>query len=146
MKISTRSRYGLRFMLELALYSGQGPVFLKAIAKKAGISEKYLSQIVIALKSHGLIAGSRGVHGGYVLTRSPAQINLREIVQVLEGDLNIVECVKSKDACARNTVCVTHDIWKKLSEAIVAFLTSFTLADLVQMHQAKLSLPCVYQI
>ena len=85
MRTSTRSRYGVRLMLELALSHGKGPIFLKDIARRQEISDKYLSQIIIPLKSAGLVSSHRGAHGGYVLQREPARITIREIVEVLEG-------------------------------------------------------------
>ena len=137
MRISTRSRYGMRLMLELALNSGKGPIFLKDIARSQEISEKYLSQIIIPLKSAGLVNSFRGAHGGYVLKREPAQITLREIVEVLEGDFTLVECVGNPRVCDRAAQCVTQGVWFKVGQAIAGTLESMTLRDLVRDFQAK---------
>ncbi|NCO24655.1 MAG: hypothetical protein COZ07_02950 [Candidatus Infernicultor aquiphilus] len=134
MRLSTRARYGTRFMLELALNFDQGNIFLKDIAKKEEISEKYLSQLVIPLKASGLISSSRGAHGGYRLAKSLSQITLKDIIQVLEGNLSLVECVKNPSVCSRVSKCVTRDIWEKLDETISGVLSSVTLEDLVNLQ------------
>lgn len=137
MRISTRARYGTRLMLELALYYGGEAVFLKDIAKNEEISEKYLSQIIIPLKSSGLVNSFRGAKGGYVLSRSPSQITLKEIVGVLEGGLDLLECVSNGHVCDRTSKCVTRDIWNLLGQTISNTLEAVTLEDLVKMHKEK---------
>ena len=138
MRLSTRARYGTRLMLELALNFDNGTIFLKDIAKKEEISEKYLSHLVIPLKSSGLISSSRGAHGGYQLTKSPSQITLKEIVQTLEGSISCVECVKNPSICPRVSKCATRGIWEKLDEKISDELSSVTLEDLAN-SQKKLN-------
>lgn len=135
MRLSTRARYGTRLMLELALNFNQGTVFLKDIAQKEEISEKYLSHLVISLKASGLISSSRGAHGGYRLAKPPSQITLMEIVQILEGNLSLVECVKNPSICSRVSKCATRDIWSKLDEKISDVLSSVTLEDLVSSQK-----------
>lgn len=131
MKISTRVRYGARLMVELGLHYGQGPFYLKQIAKLEDISEKYLSQIIIPLKSAGLVNSFRGARGGYVLSRSPAKITMRQIVSVLEGDLNLVKCIKNSSACSRVSGCVTRGLWNNMGNMISDMLDSVTLKSLV---------------
>ena len=138
MRLSTRARYGTRLMLELALNFNNGTIFLKDIAEKEEISEKYLSHLVIPLKSSGLISSSRGAHGGYQLTKSPSQITLKEIVQTLEGSISCVECVKNPSICPRVSKCATRGIWEKLDEKISDELNSVTLEDLAN-SQKKLN-------
>lgn len=135
MRLSTRARYGTRLMLELALNFNQGTVFLKDIAQKEEISEKYLSHLVISLKASGLISSSRGAHGGYRLAKPPSQITLMDIVQILEGNLSLVECVKNPSVCSRVSKCATRDIWGKLDEKISDVLSSVTLEDLVSSQK-----------
>lgn len=137
MKLSTRTRYGVRLMLALALEEGKGPVYLKDIARRQDISEKYLSQIIIPLKSAGLVNSFRGAHGGYILSRPAAKINLLEIVTALEGDIFLVDCTKSRGRCKRIAHCVTRDLWAMVSQAIVNTLNAQTLYDLVLKQQAK---------
>ena len=132
MRLSTRSRYGTRLMLKLALNYTKGPVFLKNIAQEEEISEKYLSHLVIHLKASGLISSSRGAHGGYRLAKSPKLITVKDIVQALEGNLSTVECVKNPSVCKRVKSCVTRDVWETLDEKIADTLSSVTLYDLIK--------------
>lgn len=136
MKLSTRSRYGVRLMLSLARSYGQGLLFLKDIAKTEGISEKYLSLIIIPLRGVGLVNSTRGAHGGYTLARSPEKITLKEIVDVLEGNC-IVDCIKDPAACSRVETCASRDIWKLLEGRISETLEGITLQQLVVMNREK---------
>lgn len=137
MKLSTRSRYGVRLMIALAHNNRQNPVFLKDIAKSEDISEKYLSLIIIPLKAAGLVTSIRGAHGGYSLAKDPAQITLKEIVDVLEGDCSLVDCVKNPSSCSRVSICASHDIWALIGEKISETLSSITLDKLVKINQEK---------
>jgi Rrf2 family protein len=137
MKLSTRARYGVRLMIALAVRYGQGPVYLKDIARTEEISEKYLSLIIIPLRSAGLVNSSRGAHGGYSLARNPSRITLQEIIGVLEGDPSLVECVKNPSVCRRVSTCVSHDLWTLLNKKISDVLSSITLDTLVEMKNEK---------
>jgi Rrf2 family protein len=137
MRLSTRSRYGVRLMLSLALSDRKDPIFLKDIAHSEEISEKYLSQIIIPLKAKGLVTTFRGAHGGYLLSRPASQITLREIVEPLEGDLSLVDCVRSPEVCARSGQCVTRDVWNEMSALLLDFLDTFTLQDLIAKLRKK---------
>ena len=110
MRLSTRSRYGVRMMLALGASEQKSPIFLKDIARSEEISEKYLSQIIIPLKAQGLVTPFRGAHGGYILSRPASQIKLREIIEPLEGDLCLVDCVTNAEVCHRSTECITGRI------------------------------------
>jgi len=136
MKLSTRSRYGLRLMLVLARNYGKGNTFLKEIAREEDISEKYLSLIIIPLKGVGLVNSVRGASGGYTLARDPAQITLKDIVDVLEGDC-LVDCLKDPKSCSRVSTCASHDIWAMLGGKISETLSGITLEQLVRMNQDK---------
>lgn len=146
MKISTRARYGLRLMVDLAMKHGKGPIFLKDVSRSQEISEKYLSQIIIPLKTAGLVKSFRGAHGGYTLQREPDQINLFEIVSALEGSLNLVECVTNPSECKRISVCVTQDVWCQVARAMAQTLEGMTLADLVRRQHALLKDTPTYSI
>jgi Rrf2 family transcriptional regulator, cysteine metabolism repressor len=137
MKLSTRTRYGVRLMMSLALNYGKVPVFLKDIAKSENISEKYLSLIIIPLKGIGLVTSFRGAHGGYKLAKEPSLINLKEIVDVLEGDCSLVDCIKNPSTCAKVATCASHDIWALIDARISETLSSITLDRLVKMNQEK---------
>lgn len=130
MKLSTRSRYGVRFMTALACEYGDNSLLLKDIAAGEEISGKYLSLIVIPLRAAGLIKSLRGAHGGYSLARAPRDITLCDIVEALEGETCLVRCVKEPTACNRSATCPTRDIWSVLGERIRETLKSVTIADL----------------
>lgn len=123
-------------MLNLALKYGQGPVCLNLIAKDEGISEKYLSQLVLPLKSRGLVTSSRGAGGGHLLARHPAKITFKDIVETLEGGLQLVDPVKPGDPAHRPaTAKVTREIWGKLSRELEALMEGVVLQDLVDRYQ-----------
>lgn len=132
MKLSTRSRYGVRLMYELALRHGGGPVILKDIANTQEISEKYLSKLIIPLKVAKLVRASRGSHGGYNLMRDPSEISIREIVEVLEGDLTTVDCVHNGASCTRSQACPIKEIWHNLDKSVLDFLGGIKLSDVVK--------------
>ena len=137
MKLSTRARYGVRLMLALAVNYGKGPVFLKDIARGEDISEKYLSLIMIPLRTAGLVNSTRGAYGGYNLARDPAQINLKDILDILEGESCLVDCVRDPSLCPRVSTCVSREIWTLLGGKISEVLVSINLQDLVRMNEAK---------
>ena len=140
MKVSTRVRYGVRLMLELALNYGAGQIRLREIAERQEVSEKYLEHLVAALKAAGLVRGVRGRHGGYLLARPPSEIKLNEIHTVLGGSLAPVECVDDPDVCNREGLCVARDVWCEVTDAMRKVLESTTLQDLVDRQHAKLNL------
>lgn len=131
MKLSSRTRYGMRAMLELALEYGKEPLQIKTISQREDISNKYLEQLIAMLKSSGLVRSIRGPRGGYVLAKSPAEIKLREIFTTLEGPMTTVECLEHTEFCPRCTDCATRQIWAELQDAIMGVLDSKTLQDLV---------------
>ena len=124
-------------MTDLADHYGSNPILLKDIAKREDISEKYLSLIVIPLKSAGLIQSIRGAHGGYSLTRKPEEITVRDILQAMEGEICLVDCVQDTKRCSRISTCPTRDIWGMLGRKISETLRSVTLADLVRIRHEK---------
>jgi len=137
MKISTKIRYGARAMLELAYHYGEGPIELKEIAKKENISLKYLEQVINPLRAAGLLKAVRGAKGGYSLAKPPSEICLYDVVETLEGPLNLLECLRDAKACQKIPSCVTRDIWKEVSEAISKIFYSITLEDMVNRKRDK---------
>ncbi|MGE5844253.1 MAG: RrF2 family transcriptional regulator, partial [Syntrophaceae bacterium] len=123
-------------MMVLARNYGRGPIFLKDIAKEEEISEKYLGQIIIPLRGAGLVLSSRGSHGGYMLAKEPADINLREIVDILEGDC-LVRCIKDPSTCSKVSTCASRDIWVLLGGKISETLGSVSLAELNDIGHEK---------
>jgi len=138
MKLSTRGRYGVRLMLDLALHYGEGPILLRDIAERQEISEKYLWQIINPLKTTGLVNSLRGAHGGYVLGKPPESISIKAILQVLEGPLCLVDCVDNPSLCERAPSCISRDIWGDASKSMQQTLEDTTLAAMVERQKEKL--------
>jgi len=138
LKLSTRTRYGCRAMLELALHHGKGEITLKEIASRQEISAKYLDQILAPLRAAGLVRSIRGPRGGYILAKDPSTIRLCDIVHVLEGSLAPSECVDAPELCHRSGFCVTREVWKELKDRMDDVLGSRTLSDLVDRQRSKL--------
>jgi len=137
MKLSTKGRYGARAMVDMALHEDQGPILLKDIAKRQGISEKYLEHIITSLKVAGLVKSIRGARGGYILARPTSQIKLSHIIRALEGSAAPVECVDDPKLCSRVGICVTRDVWMKIKEKIEEILESVSLKDLAEQQKKK---------
>jgi len=135
MKMSTKGRYGLRVMLELALNYRQGPTLVDAIALNQDLSGKYIHVLVGGLKSAGLIKAVRGPNGGYELTRDPATITALEIIQAMEGDLAPLECVRNASCCTRIDACASRELWCEVASAMAKVLQGYTLADLARRQQ-----------
>lgn len=133
MKISTRGRYALRLMLDIAVNSATKPVSIKEIAGRQGISDKYLEQIISVLNGAGFVRSVRGAQGGYTLTRRPDEYTVGMILRLTEGDLAPVPCV-AEDAvpCEKMETCATIEVWRRLSDAINNVVNNITLADLVE--------------
>lgn len=137
MKLSTRGRYGVRAMLELAMNSGKGPVPLRDLASRQEISAKYLEQLLIPLKGAGLVKSVRGARGGYMLAVDSARISLYDIVRSLEGPLAPVECVQDATYCDRVGGCTVHLVWGEMGKLLVDFLEQLSLADLMARQEEK---------
>jgi len=144
MKLSTRTRYGIRAILELAESHRQGPLQLKIIAQYQDISVKYLEQIIAILRSAGFVRSIRGAKGGYILAKAPNQIKLSDVFDCLEGPVTTVECIENEDYCARAADCIARQLWKQVNEAIKNVLQSITLQDLLDRAKDKRALD--YQI
>lgn len=134
MKVSTKGRYGLRTLMDIANHQANGPVNLNDIAERQVISSKYLWQITNLLKTAGFLSGSRGPKGGYVLLLDPAKITLLHVLETLEGPLSLVECVDNADFCNRIENCVAHSVWAEVSQAIRESLRKITLAEILRRH------------
>ena len=133
MLVSTKGRYALRIMLDLAQYSGGESVVLMDVAKRQGISEKYLESIVASLTRAGLLTGQRGRGGGYRLSRTPEEYSIGEILRATEGPLVPVSCLKTeKNECDRSAKCLTLPLWMELDRRMSDYLDSVTLIDLLR--------------
>ena len=137
MKLSTRARYGMRALMDLTLHSTGQPVQLKDIAARQKISLSYLEHLVIPLISAGIIKSVRGAHGGIMLAKPPEEIRLKQILEVLEGPLAPVDCLKDASSCPRSGLCATQDVWDELKTAMENILESKTLRDLANNQKSK---------
>ncbi len=137
MKLSTRGRYGTRMMLDLAQHQGEGPVQIGEIAKRQDISVKYLEQLIIPLKKANYINSIRGPRGGHMLAIPPEKITVGEIVNILEGGIDLTDCIGNPEICPRAEHCITRDIWAETTDAIYDKLNSITLAKMIDMAASK---------
>jgi Rrf2 family protein len=137
MKLSTRTRYGVRALLELATSQREGPMQIRTIAHRQDISVKYLEQLMAILKSAGFVRSVRGAKGGYILAKKANQIKLSDVFNALEGQVTTVECVENEDYCARVADCVARQLWAEVQKAIMDVLQSITLQDLVDRTKDK---------
>jgi Rrf2 family protein len=131
MKLSTRSRYGTRILLELARHSDRIPVQVSAISRQQDIPVKYLEQLIRTLKKAGLISSVRGAKGGHILAREPATISLGAIVRLFEEQHELVKCISSPDLCDMADDCRVRLAWKEATEALYERLDGITIADLL---------------
>ena len=137
MKISTKGRYGLRILMDLALHQTEKPRLIRDIAKSQQISEKYISRLVIALRKAGMIRSVRGVNGGFHIAMKPEDITLLDVIEVMEGPLSIVDCVSAPKKCALSANCAPREIWSKLNEDIRDLMRQTTLADILASYDRQ---------
>lgn len=138
MRFSSKERYGLRFMVELARRYGQGPVSLAQAAEAEGLPEAYLEQIAISLRGAGLISSARGAHGGYTLARPPTEINVGDVIRALEGAIVTIPCVAEEVGvpCGREDICAARNVWQVVSHRLGDTLDAITLASLLEPEVA----------
>lgn len=137
MKISTKGRYALRLMVDIAQHVDDGPVSLRDAARRQQLSDKYLEQIVTPLARAGLVRSVRGAGGGYLLTRKPEAYSVGDILRPLEGDLAPVECATDGAWCARSGDCLTVGLWQEIHRAVSAVVDGTTLADLLAKQAGR---------
>jgi len=137
MKISTKGRYALRLMLDLAINYSESFISLKAVAQRQFISDKYLEQIIHPLNKAGFVQSARGAQGGYRLLRPPKDYTVGEILRAVEGSLAPVTCLEAGNSCANSDNCITIGLYRRIQEAVNNVVDHTTLADLVEDHQAK---------
>jgi Rrf2 family protein len=135
MKLSTKSRYGTRLMLDMAQHYNNEAIQLSDIARRQDISQKYLEQIIIPLKKANYIRSIRGAKGGYLLEKAPEDVTIGEIVALFEGGADICECSESPETCSRTDSCLTRNVWIKAAKAMYEELNSITLSDLVEQNK-----------
>ena len=138
MKFSTRARYGLRMMVELArVLLSEELVHLGRIAKITGLSVNYLAQLAIPLKNSGLLIGVSGKNGGYRLGRPPENIRLSEIIEAVQGPVSVTDCASNPDVCLNASFCEARAIWVILSGSMMEILGKYTLSDLIDKRRMQ---------
>ncbi|MBN7772217.1 RrF2 family transcriptional regulator [Clostridium aminobutyricum] len=149
MKISTKGRYGLQALLDLAIYGENDYISLKSVAERQGMSDNYLEQLFAALKKNGLVESTRGAQGGYRLSKDASEITVRQVLNALEGPLALVDCIieGNQHECDRFECCVTRVLWQKIMDELNEVTDAISLADLVECHkQARLTASLEYYI
>lgn len=135
MKLSTKGRYGVRMLLDLALHQGEGQRTLKEVSEAQNISQKYMSRLLPKLVRAGFVKSARGVDGGYQLCKDPAEITFLQIVEIMEGPICLTPCVKDTN-CPRFDLCPATDIWKRISNSMREVLANVTLQDVIDSAKA----------
>lgn len=130
MKLSTKGRYAVSAMFDLAVNEKDGPVSAKKISKRQGISQSYLEQLLLKLKRAGLVRASKGPSGGYKLARRPGQVSIGQIIEATEGPIALASCIPSYSLCSDKGCCSTRALWRELSFKVSAVLNGTSLADL----------------
>lgn len=138
MKISTKGRYALRIMIELAQNKNDKPISLKQISQKQDISAKYLESIISILNKHNFVFSTRGINGGYVLSKEPSEYTIGSILRVTEGSLSPVNCLECQpNRCKKSATCLTLPLWQNIDKMINDYLDSITLEDILNKNINK---------
>jgi Rrf2 family iron-sulfur cluster assembly transcriptional regulator len=136
MRLSTKGRYAVTAMLDLAIHHAEGPVTLADISETQGISLSYLEQLFAKLRKHNLVQGMRGPGGGYRLARLPDDISVAQVIDAIGEDIDVTMCGGSED-CQEGERCLTHELWKKLGKEIFEFLNGITLASFLERERVQ---------
>lgn len=131
MKLSTRGRYGIHAMYDLAVHYGDGSQSIKLIAERQGIPEAYLEQLIAVLRREKLVISNRGAQGGYRLSRDPAQITVGDVLRALEGGLNLVDCLLEEDSCGKTCDCPSRIVWMKIRDGLNSIVDGISLQDMI---------------
>ena len=137
MKLSTKSRYALRAIIELDAMSDGKPIFVREIAKRQDISERYLENIFTQLRANGVLISVKGKNGGFKLAKDPKDINLLDIVTAVEGKLSIVECAGNPNSCDRSADCVSREVWDEINTTLVDKIASYKLDEIISRHNRE---------
>lgn len=137
MKLSTRSRYGTRMLLDIAMHGNNGPVTIMDISERLDLPVKYLEKLVRLLKKGKYIKSKRGPKGGHILAKDPAAVTVGALVRDLEGGISLTECVAGRHDCAKYPNCITRKVWAKATDAMLRELDSITLGDLMREYTGQ---------
>ena len=137
MKLSTRSRYGIHAMYELALNYGGSPVPIKSIVERRAIPEAYLEQLIAVLRREKLVISNRGAQGGYRLAREPREITVGDVLRALEGGLNLVDCLLEEDSCGKTCACPSRVVWMKIRDGLNSIVDGISLQDMINEYACR---------
>ena len=137
MKLSTRGRYGIHAMYDLAEHYGDGPQSIKCIAERQGIPEAYLEQLIALLRREKLVISNRGAQGGYRLSREPAEMTVGDVLRALEGGLNLVDCLLEEDSCGKTCACPSRVVWMKIRDGLNSIVDGITLQDMINEYACR---------
>ena len=137
MKLSTRGRYGIHAMYDLAKHYGDGPQSIKLIAERQGIPEAYLEQLIAILRKEKLVISNRGAQGGYRLVREPKGMTVGEVLRALEGGLNLVDCLLEEDSCGKTCACPSRVVWMKIRDGLNSIVDGITLQDMIDEYECQ---------
>lgn len=135
LKLSTRGRYGIHAMYDLAAHYGDGPQSIKCIAERQGIPEAYLEQLIGMLRREQLVVSNRGAQGGYRLIRPPEEITVGQVLRALEGGLNLVDCLEEEENCGKSCACPSRIVWTKLRDGMNRIVDGITLQDMLNEYK-----------
>ena len=136
MKLSTRGRYGIHAMYDLAVNYGDGPQSIKCIAERQNIPEAYLEQLIAMLRRAKLVISNRGAQGGYRLAREPKEITVGDVLRALEGGLNLVDCLEEEDTCGKSCACPSRIVWMKVRDGLNQVVDGITLQDMMDGQES----------
>ena len=139
MKLSTRGRYGIHAMYELALNYGGAPVSIKTIAEKQDVPEAYLEQLIAVLRREKLVISNRGAQGGYRLVREPSGVTVGEVLRALEGGLNLVDCLLEEDSCGKSCACPSRIVWLKIRDGLNRIVDGISLQDMIDEYACQMA-------
>ena len=137
LKLSTRGRYGIHAMYDLAVHYGDGPQSIKCIAERQGIPEAYLEQLIAVLRREKLVISNRGAQGGYRLVREPEDITVGDVLRALEGGLNLVDCLLEEDSCGKSCACPSRIVWLKIRDGLNRIVDGITLQDMIDEYACQ---------
>lgn len=138
MRLSTRCRYGIHAMFDLAQNVGEGPQTIRSIAERQLVPEQYLEQIIGVLRREGYVKSLRGAQGGYMLAKDPSDISIGELIRLLEGPVLMADCMGDADACIRSSQCPSRLVWERLTDCINGVVDAISLQDMLKDHEMLL--------
>ena len=139
MKLSTRGRYGIHAMYDLANHYGDGPQSIKLIAERQGIPEAYLEQLIAVLRREKLVISNRGAQGGYRLSCEPKDMTVGDVLRALEGGLNLVDCLLEEDSCGKTCACPSRVVWMKIRDGLNSIVDGITLQDMIDEYACQMA-------